>query len=147
MCRGALSFDETLPYKTRRYSWTQDGWGEFPSEEIRYSPHTWLQRQKQSVLAHDTPLPVSLKAGEYAVLDLAQIETGFLTASVTAEEESDVVIGFTEYFSGDIFRFSNMNVHNVIEYFLPVGTRQLQSFEPYTLRFAIVAVKKGKLCL
>ena len=146
-CCGTLTFDETLPYKTRRYSWTQEGWGEFPAEEILYSPHTWLQRQRQTPLCCDISLPMILQAGEYAILDLEQIETGFLTASVTAEEESDVVIGFTEYFSGDIFRFSNMNVHNVIEYFLPVGTRQLQSFEPYTLRFAIVAVKKGKLCL
>ena len=147
MCRGALAFDETLPYKTRRYSWTQEGWGEFPPEEIEHSPHTWIQRQWQTVSERDVPFPLSLEQGEYAIFDLSRIETGFLLADVTAEAETDLVVGFTEYFSGDTFRFSNMNVHNVVEFFLPIGQRQLQSFEPYTLRFAIVAVKSGKLRL
>ena len=147
MCRGDLAFDETLPYKTRRYSWTQEGWGEFSPDEIQYSPHTWLQRQKQNVSARDCKFPISLRAGEYAILDLGQIETGFLMTEVWAEDESDVVIGFTEHFSGEVFQFSNMNVHNVVEYFLPVGEKTLESFEPYTLRFAIVAVKKGQLRL
>ena len=147
MCRGDLTFDETLPYKTRRYSWTQAGWGEFLPEQIQYSPYTWIQRQRQTVTAYNCLLPMILREGEYAVLDLGRIETGFLKAQVQAEEESDVVIGFTEYFAGDIFQFSNMNVHNVVEYFLPAGQKKLQSFEPYTLRFAIVAVKKGQLRL
>lgn len=147
MCRGTLAFDETLPYKTRRYSWTQAGWGEFSPEEIRHSPHTWIQRQKQTVSDHHVSLPATLGAGEYAILDLGQIETGFLTLQIQTGEETDVVVGFTEYFDGDVFRFSNMNVHNVLEYFLPAGKRKLQSFEPYTLRFAIVAVKKGQLQL
>ena len=147
MCRGDLTFDETLPYKPRRYSWTQADWGEFSPEEIQHSPHTWLQRQRQTVLARDCDLPMTLRAGEYAILDLERIETGFLMAQVHTVEETDVVIGFTEYFSGDIFQFSNMNVHNVAEYFLPAGEKELQSFEPYTLRFAIVAVKIGTLRL
>lgn len=147
MCRGTLSFDETLPYKARRYSWTEAGWGEFLPEEIQYSPHTWLQRQKQTPVQYNAPLPMTLKAGEYAILDMGRIETGFLLTRLTTEEEADVVIGFAEYFSGDIFQFSNMNVHNVLEYILPEGLRELQSFEPYTLRFAIVAVKRGRILL
>jgi len=147
MCCGSLSFDESLPYKTRRYSSTQEGWGEFAQEEILHSPHTWIQRQKQTVCKHHVSLPTTLGAGKYAILDLEQIETGFLTLQTQTGEETDVVVGFTEYFSGDVFQFTNMNVHNVVEYFLPEGRWKLQSFEPYTLRFAIVAVKTGQLQL
>ena len=147
MCRGSLTFDETLPYKPRRYSWTEAGWGEFPASQIPHSPHTWLQRQKQTVSCRETPLPLKLDKGQYAILDFGQIETGFLTACLSASEETDLVIGFTEFFEGDTFQFSNMNVHNVLEFFLPQGEKKLQSFEPYTFRFAIVAVKSGQLRL
>ena len=39
MCRGSLTFDETLPYKPRRYSWTEAGWGEFPAQSTWNRPH------------------------------------------------------------------------------------------------------------
>ncbi len=147
ICRGNLTFDEALPFKTRRYSWTEEGWGEFPTDEIIYSPHTWIQRHNQTPTSRNVPMPLTLEAGEYAILDFGRIEAGFLTACVDALAETDVIIAFTEYFEGETFRFSNINVHNVLEFLLSKGKRDLQSFEPYTFRFAIVAVKSGALKL
>ena len=148
--RGKLEFDPTLPFRKEKYS---DGhlpknWGFWEYDDIEYHPHTWIQRQKQRITEHDVKLPLELKAGEYAILDFCKIEAGFLAFEANAMYESDVVIAFTEYYNGETFELPNMNAHNVLEYFLPQGFKgNSLSFEPYTCRFAIVAVKEGHIRL
>lgn len=143
---GTYVFDETKPYKERRYSWgdVPKNWGTFAWEDIPYHPYTWIQRQRQTVLEKKSKLPLVLKKGEYAVLDFERIEAGFLRASLKSIKESDIVIAFSEFYQGKEFEFSNMNVHNVLEYLLTAGdNRRIQSFEPYTFRYVMVAVKEG----
>ncbi len=148
--RGTYVFDETLPYKKERYSggYMPSGWGAWEYDEIERHPHTWLQRQKQTVTGGEATLPLTLKKGEYAIFDFKHIEVGFLKAQMQAHQESEVVLAFTEFYLGDTFSFSNMNVHNVLEYDLKAGDmRDTMSFEPYSCRFAILAVKEGEIKL
>ena len=146
---GTFAFDETLPYKEKKYSWASipKYWGDFDAEEILYRPTMWLQRQKQTVTGEDKELPITLGEGEYAILDFGRIEAGFLTACMESQGESDVVIGFTELYLGEQFQFTQMNAHNTLEYLLPQGSFETQCFEPYTFRYAIVMVKSGKIIL
>ncbi len=148
---GSFVFDETRQFQERRYSWKGElpHWGMFPWEEIPYHPYAWVQRQKQTVLGREKKLPLQLNEGEYAILDFGRIEAGFLKASMESLGESDIVIAFSEFYQGEEFQFCNMNAHNVLEYLLAEGNRyQVQSFEPYTFRFVMVAVKEGciRLC-
>lgn len=143
---GTLEYDEERPYKPIRYSWATvpTEWGIFDWEEIPYHPYTWIQRHNQNITQRNVSLPITLNKGEYAIFDFRQIEAGFVRADLESLGESDVVIGYTELYEGDEFVFQNMNVHNVVEIFLPEGDRrQVLSFEPYTYRFAILAVKEG----
>ncbi|MBQ8802459.1 MAG: hypothetical protein IJZ53_02330 [Tyzzerella sp.] len=143
--RGIYEFDESLPYKKQKYSWQMsEDWGFYVWDEIEHHPFGWAQRLVQKVTSDVETLPVFIKEGEYVLLDFGKVEAGFLKASLEALEESDVVISFCEYFEGETFSFQNMNVHNVIECFLEKGDdRTVQSFEPYTFRFVMLAVRSG----
>lgn len=148
--RGYLEFDSTLSFKKEKYS---DGrlpekWGYWEYDDIEHHPHTWIQRQKQIITAKQVTFPLELKAGEYAILDFGKVEAGFFRVQADSLAESDVVIAFTEYYEGETFELPNMNVHNVLEYFIPNGFDEtVMSFEPYTCRFAIVVVKEGHIRL
>lgn len=147
---GTLEYDEERPYKPVRYSWATvpKMWGIFDWEEIPYHPYTWIQRHNQTIFQRDVSLPLTINKGEYVVFDFQRIEAGFVRADIESLLESDVVIGYTEFYEGEEFVFQNMNVHNVVEFFLPEGDRRkVQSFEPYTYRFAILAVKEGSIRL
>ena len=98
--------------------------------------------------AEQVKLPVVLKKGQYAILDFGRIEAGFLQTSMEALEESDVVVAFSELYEGNEFKFAEIAMHSVLEYFLAAGDkRDTESFEPYTFRFVMVAVKEGAVKL
>lgn len=147
---GKIKFDETLPYRERRYSWgdVPKNWGRFEWDEIPH-PYTWIQRQKQTVEKTNCKLPLTVNGGEYAIVNLGKIEAGFILANITAAAESDVIIAFNEDFDGTILQVpQRMNCHNVIEYLLPNGFNgMLQSFEPYTCKALMIAVKEGSITL
>ncbi len=147
---GSFADSGVEPKRVNRYSWREipEHWGRFVEQEIPHKPFRWMLRQTKTLCARDVALPLTLGRGEYAVFDLGQIECGFLQFAGRAEGETDLVIGFSEYFAGDSFAFSSINCQNVIEYILPDGACGEQiSFEPYTARFAMVMVKRGSLAL
>ena len=148
--KGFYEFDETLAYKKEKYSrvYLPEGWGFWKYDDIELHPHTWIQRQRQHITEKQIDLPLELKKSEFAIFDFKRIEAGFFQFQMEAFAESDVVIAFTEYYEGETFELPNMNAHNVLEYFLPEGAKRSElSFEPYTCRFAIVAVKSGSIKL
>ncbi|MBQ8893719.1 MAG: hypothetical protein IJ043_04845 [Clostridia bacterium] len=147
--RGRFAFDAERPYRATRWTYNviPENWGVFPETEISHFPYRWIQRQAQHITQRVAALPLTLQEGEYAVFDFGQIEAGFLTAALAVQEEADLVIGFSEYFEGQEFRYAGLSGHHVVEYLLAPGEKELQTFEPYTCRFAMVAVKKGSLTL
>ena len=151
ICRskGSFYFDETLPYRDNHYPWEIPAWwGAFPWDEIPYHPYAWIQRQKQCIQETNVALPVRLHGGEYVIFDLKRIEAGFLNFIAETTEKADVVIGFSEYYHGEMFTLPNMDVHNVMEFILPEsGRRELSSFEPFAFRFVMFAVKSGCIAI
>ena len=147
---GRFHYHHPRDFRMNRYSFTATmarEWGSYPEEAIVTHPYRWLQDQK---MAHERygKLPVSLSAGEYVLLDMKRIEVGFLCLDAKTMEDCELVLGFSELCSPRSFAFTNMNVQNVIEYRIPAGRSLcVQSFEPYTARFAVLAVKKGTLRL
>ena len=152
VCRGELTYDSSLPCKKMRYSWSNvpQGWGVFPWQDIPYHPHAWIQQQRQTVKERSVSMPITLWDGAYALFDLGQIEAGFLRAELDCLKETDLIIAFAEHCEDaakDTFAYPNMNVHNAVEWLLPAGGRELLSFEPYTCRIALIAVKSGCVTL
>ena len=146
---GTLTFDPTLPYRSSAYSFPPDDyWGMFPAEEVVSHPFEWVQRQRQTQCHADRELPLTLRENEYAILDFSRIETGFILLSAIAKGSTDIVIAFSEDASPVQFAFTNMNAQNVIELLLPDEKRvDFTSFEPYVMRYAMIAVRTGELRL
>ena len=147
---GIFTYDENRPCQENRYSGTMmsPDWGQYYPHETVSLPYRWIQKQKQEKKRGIGDLPLHLSAGEYAILDLGAIYAGFLRLDVTAQDKCNMVLGFSELCSPDEFAFTNINMQAVIEYFLPSGKRMdVQSFEPYTCRFAVLMVKEGSVTL
>ncbi len=138
------------PERPIRHSWNHAPryWGEFKQDEIERKPFRFVMRQVQNVKEKNVSLPLTLNAGEYAIFDMKQIECGFVSLTGKTAVESDVVIAYSEYFEGEKFDFSGISCHNAVECIFKEGfSGEFLSFEPYTMRFAIVMVKSGALSL
>ncbi|MBE6578002.1 MAG: hypothetical protein E7653_07715 [Ruminococcaceae bacterium] len=142
--RGDLSFDETVTPKRDNYSNPKSIWGSFPREEIEHHPYEWIQCQAENMTGSVQELPLELACGQYAIFDLSRIETGFIMLSAHTYEDADIVIAFSEDASPERFQFTEMHTHNVLELFTAKGNSDsFISFEPYVMRYAIVALKSG----
>ncbi len=148
--RGHFAAYEPKEFRMNRYSFAEtmtDFWGYYHEEEVVHHPYRWIQKQK---MTHERSgkLPVTLSEGEYVLIDLGGVNVGFFEWSARTSAECEIVLGFSELCSPRKFEFTNMNVQNVIEYRLPADRRiHAHSFEPYAARFAVLMVKKGKLCI
>ena len=147
--RGTFAFDESLPFKPLRNSfYVSEAWGRFEEEDVYSHPFRWIQRQRLNKLCNGGKFGITLSEGEYVTVDLGRIECGFICWSGRALEKSDVVIAYSELCQSDDFKFTDINCQNVIEYFIEDGASvSEQSFEPYTCKNAIIAVKSGKIVL
>jgi len=146
---GEFNFDDTIPYRKKRSSFEiTEEWGCFADGEIFSKPYRWIQRQVLDKKGDDRDFPLRMKRGDYVIVDLGRIETGFLTVNMTAHAHSEVVLGFSEACFEADFEFTNINSQNVIEYFVEEGMSvSAESFEPYTCRFAIIMVRNGAVTL
>lgn len=151
---GCFTFDPEQPCRANRYSepnnpnWgllRKDHWGVFEENQIPFKPFRWVQQQKQQPAANDLPLPLILRAGEYAIFDLGRVETGFLQWTAQVQESCDVVLAWSESSSRSTFEFMDINCQNVTEHFLPEGPAREMMFEPNTCRTAALFVKTGVL--
>ena len=132
------------------YSWNPipKFWGVFNENEIELKPYRFLLRQKQFPKKKNVNFPTKIKAGEYAVIDFKQIECGFLRFWGHTDEQTDVIIAYSEYFEGEQFDFIRTGCQPVIECILPKGFNgEWMSFEPYTAKYCMVMVKSGSLTL
>jgi len=141
---GRLQQDDSLPVHTHKYSGTVSPfWGCFDDAEIPHVPFVWLQQQGQTKTGGRTPLPLTLHADEYAILDFGCIEAGMLMLDACAQEESEVIAAFSEISTADHFSFTAMNAHNAVEWIMAKGQLHSMSFEAYTARYVLLAVKRG----
>ena len=142
---GSLTVDESLPYHVDFYSNKMTRfWGSFDHEEHFFEPYRWVQQTVQNKKTDKTALPVTLGEMDYAMIDLGRIENGFVLLSLEASTDADLVIAFSEDCAPDKFAYTNMHVHNVIEFLLGAGTKKdVMTFEPYTMRYVLLAARKG----
>ncbi len=144
--RGVLIPDASLPVREFKYQNPDEENCYFESELIAFDPFRFIECHRQKKTGGNSPLPLTLSEGEYAIFDLRRIETGFIELLCEAKSDSDIVIGFSEMASPDVFSFTSLDAYNAIE-ILTSGKTDFTSFEPYVAKFLIVAVKKGEILL
>ena len=143
--KGIFEFDDSLPCRLTRSSFPiREAWGLFEEEKVFSHPFRWVQQQRTHCITRGGDFPIKLCEGEYVTVDMGRIESGFICWNGKALENSDVVIAYSELCDADNFAFTDINCHNVIEYFVECGkTVEEQSFEPYNCNVAIIFVKSG----
>ena len=95
----------------------------------------------------DAAVSGALTAGQYAAYDLGQIYAGFVRTHLRVLEPSTVYVVFAERYRNGRIDYGNGDCSwiNIIKYELPVGEIQLESFEPYSLKYVGVMVHAGKV--
>ena len=122
-----------------------DAWGFFDEENLEHSPFHFIKGLKQTKTFCCGKLPLVIRCGEYAIIDLKKIEVGFIKFLANAKKKSDVIIAFSEYLNTDVFEFGKIDCENVLEYILPEGKHCTESFDVYTERYLAVFVKSGEI--
>lgn len=141
--KGKLAYDESILDDLPNFGWRPDFWGGFDDDDVPSKPAYWAFAHHY-LDCEPTTLPVSVEVNEYALFDFGKVETGFFTLTLTAKEDSDVVLAFTELGEEKSFAFTGMHVRNVIEYFVSAGKSvTVMTFEPYTTKKIAVAIRTG----
>ena len=122
-------------------------YGFFSPDEVVDKPYRYVGGIEKTRLSGEGTLPITLSSGEWLMVDLRMIVTGFLRFDAHVKEDCDVILAFSELCEKDVFSFRNVNLQGVVEYKLSAGRATEESFEPYTFRHVAVFVKKGTLTL
>ncbi len=140
---GALGFDETLPVWEDR-AITQVGHfyeGYYASEQEECLAHTVSRFTYQK-----GAMQQSLSSA-YALYDFERNLTGFFAVDVEVEEDAEIYVTFDEILSGDekLVDFKRLCCTNAVKWTLKKGAYQVETIEPYTLRYLQVNCKSGKI--
>ena len=143
---GSLEYDGSIQPKKSFYSFQpSERWGTYKREEVGLY-FEWVQYQKQTPKIKNIPFPVKLCGLEYARVDFEKLETGFIKLKAKANADTKINIAFSEHIEGEIFSYTDMHVQNVVT--VSVGAGEIldfTSFEPYTWKYAMVALEYGEI--
>ena len=145
MVGGSFSQGEMLRKNAYTVSiLTEKDWGIFPEDAIADKPFRFVDSQRY-YKEWDGKLPVTLTAGQWAMLDAGAVEVGFPILEATAGEDCQIILALTEYCPEDRFAFvPKMNCQPVIQFCFKAGQRiKKECFEPYSFRKAAILVASG----
>ena len=118
----------------------------FPESELEENPSIEMQRLRFEAGARDSAMPAALclSAGEYCLLDFGVNLTGFARILVKCQEQTRLLLAFDEVLTDGDVDFKRLGCVNLISYQLAPGAYELESFEPYTLRYLKLMVLEGR---
>jgi alpha-L-rhamnosidase len=135
------------PWKDRSLTAIGPKLGGYLEKDLETIPSLELQTIANSTnqpLNHPwTGGPLSIKSNAWAILDLGCNLTGFLGVKVTCHSNTRLFLTFDEILSDGDVNFRRLGCVNIIAYQLQPGTYELESFEPYTLRYLKILVLEG----
>jgi alpha-L-rhamnosidase len=112
------------------------------SADRRFAPRI---NQARNSPARMPALPVSaLKSNTYRILDFGCNLTGFFGAKVVCREKTRLFFTFDEILTEGDVDFKRLGCVNIVSYELEPGTYELESFEPYTLRYLKLITLEGE---
>lgn len=130
---------ETL-WKDRSLTQVGPALGGYPEQELATIPSLELQtiatathRPVQRPLRAEDPLALVPRA--FHVVDFGVNLTGFIGAKVVCHRPARLFLTFDEILRGGDVDFKRLGCVNALVYELEPGTYDIESFEPYTLRY------------
>jgi alpha-L-rhamnosidase len=139
-----------VAYKDR--SLTMVGRGQelkgFVESELESIPSLELQAWKTEIASLEAIYLTGLereelRQGDFILWDFGTNLTGFITSTLLCRTSTKVLIFFDEFMSEHEVDFKRLDCVNIVSYELAPGYYDLESFEPYTLRYGKVLVVEG----
>ncbi len=136
------------PWKDRSLTAIGPKLGGYPEKELETIPSLELQ-----TIANGTNRPINqswsaaepftLKSNSFEIVDFGVNLTGFIGVKVRCRTKTRLVLTFDEILSKDDVNFKRLGCVNIISYELQPGTYDLETFEPYTLRYLKLMTLEG----
>jgi alpha-L-rhamnosidase len=144
--RTGLKVDH--PWKDRSLTAIGPKLGGYPEKELETIPSLELQ-----TIANTTNRPLDrawtpgeslvLASNGWEIVDFGCNLTGFIGAKVSCRNKTRLFLTFDEILSDGDVNFKRLGCVNAIAYELQPGSYDLESFEPYTLRYLKLIVMEG----
>ena len=136
------------PWKDRSLTAIGPQLGGFPESDLATIPSIELQTiANASTRVVDQPYaaakPLPLAAGTFQIVDFGVNFTGFLGARVDCRSKTRLFFTFDEILSNGDVDFKRLGCVNVVVYELAPGAYDVESFEPYTLRYLKLLALEG----
>ena len=136
------------PWKDRSLTTIGPALGGYVESELVTIPSLELQTiGNASVRPVDQPYsidkPINLKAGGFTILDLGVNLTGFVGARLHCTARSRLFFTFDEILTNSDVDFKRLGCVNIVAYDLAPGDYDVESFEPYTMRYLKLLVPQG----
>ena len=114
----------------------------FQENELECIPSIELQGVR-TVSSGSAGSNIALPSNTFHIVDFGTDTTGFIGARVTVSEKTRLFITFDEILSNGDVDWRRLSCVNILAYELQPGKYSIESFEPYTLRFAKLIVLDG----
>jgi alpha-L-rhamnosidase len=137
------------PWKDRSLTGIGPKLGGYPESVLETIPSLELQTIGNATTnavgaAWNAGEPLKLTPGRYKILDLGCNLTGFIGLKATCRGKTRLFVTFDEILSKNDVSFKRLGCVNIIQYELDSGCYELESFEPYTMRYLKVIVPEGE---
>ncbi|MCH7224630.1 hypothetical protein [Haloferula sp. A504] len=122
--------------KRRYYGFHPSGFGDFPDAELEARPDHLMSSLKTTELKEETP-DTAIEAGGFHLHDFGVNLSGFIGLRLRVEKPTRLLATFDELRSGPLKDVDphRMQCVNAVQIDLSVGTHEIETFEPYTLRY------------
>lgn len=127
---------------------SKKGCNGFTKKEIEHKPLYDIIAKTFSVTDQNLELnfPITIKKGEYAVLDMGKTVTGFIAHNVFVKTKTGrMIIGLTKEDYKGVFCPLENDMINVLDYQMIDGEFEGESFEPYAFRYLYFFALDGDL--
>jgi alpha-L-rhamnosidase len=146
---GLETFTIANPYKDRSLTDIGPLLRGFPETELELTPSIELQgirnvNTQRLSLDYSASDPVSLKVNEFSIVDFGTDLTGFVGAKIKTKTNTKLYFTFDEMLTDDDVDFKRLSCVNILTYILQPGVYDLESLEPYTLRYLKLMVLEGE---
>ncbi len=132
------------PWKDRSLTNVGPDLGGFPEAELETIPTLELQAVKNASSRPATATETfKLGPNSFRTVDFGTNLSGFLGARITARAKTRLFFTFDEILSDDDVNFRRLGCANAVLYEVEPGTYEVESFEPYTLRYLKLIVLEG----
>lgn len=117
-----------------------------PKEKLAEDMTLELQRLSFDVCSKATNETdyISLEKGEFFISSFPREATGVLSFKILCYEETDLLIVFDEILVDGKISPQRLCCNNAMHYRLKEGTHEIVNFEPYSMKYVGMLLKKGK---